>query len=201
MTGKPTVRAFLAVPPDPDWAESVQTLVSRLRPSLPGASWTRPPSWHLTLKFLGEVPQETLDAFLEAFATRVSERAPGELAASGPLVLPPRGPARVLAVAFSETAGLEEIRRLAADAESAGRIAGAQREDRPFRPHVTLARVRPPWGPREVASYEREVGSWKFPAWPVRGCVLYSSRLSPDGAVHTPLAQWPFDRVLREARA
>lgn len=201
MTGKPTVRAFFAVPPDPDWTESVQTLVSRLRPSLPSASWTRPPSWHLTLKFLGEVPQETLDAFLEAFASRVSERAPGELAASGPLVLPPRGPARVLAVAFSETAGLEEVRRLAADAESAGRIVGAQREDRPFRPHVTLARVRPPWGRREVASYEREVGTWKFPSWPVRGCVLYSSRLSPEGAVHTPIALWSFDGVLREARA
>lgn len=201
MSGEVTVRAFLAVPPDPGWAESVRGLVLRLRPSLPSASWTRPPSWHLTLKFLGEASQETLDAFLAAFASRVSERTPGELAASGPLVLPPRGPARVLGVGFSETPGLEEVRRLAADAEHAARISGAQREDRPFRPHVTLARVRQPWTRGDVASYEREVGSWKFPAWPLRECVLYSSRLSPEGAVHTRLAQWPLERVFREARA
>ena len=201
MTGEATVRVFLAVPPDPNWAESVRDLVSRLRASLPSASWTRPSSWHLTLKFLGEVPQETLGACLVAFASRASERAPGELAASGPLILPPRGPARVLGVAFAETPGLEEIRRLAADAESAARTAGAQREDRPFRPHVTLARARQPWTRGDVASYEREVGAWKFPTWPVRGCALYSSRLSPEGAVHTPMSQWTFDRVLREARA
>ena len=189
------------MPPDPGWAESVRELGSRLRPSLPNASWTRPPSWHLTLKFLGEVPRETLDAFLAAFASRVSHRAPGELSASGPLVLPPRGPARVLGVGFSKTAGLEEIRRLAEDAEQGARIAGAQREDRPFRPHVTLARVRQAWTRGDVASYEREVGSWKFPPWPVRECVLYSSRLSPEGAVHTPLMQWSLDRAFREARA
>ena len=68
VTGEPTVRAFLAVPPDPGWAESVRELVSRLRPSLPSASWTRPASWHLTLKFLGEVPRERLDALIAAFA-------------------------------------------------------------------------------------------------------------------------------------
>ncbi|MFN2385618.1 MAG: RNA 2',3'-cyclic phosphodiesterase [Thermoanaerobaculia bacterium] len=199
MSAGRRVRAFLAVPPDPGWVESAAELVSRLRPSLPDASWTRPPSWHLTLKFLGEVSEEVLEAFLEGFAPLAAERQAGELAARGPVALPRRGAARVLGVGFADTAGLEEIRRLAADAERIARREGAEREDRPFRPHVTLARVRHPWPREAVASYEAAVGAWKFPAWPAGGCALYSSRLSPDGAVHTPIARWTFDRVPREA--
>jgi 2'-5' RNA ligase len=195
------VRAFVAVPPDPGWVESAAELVSRLRPSLPDASWTRPPSWHLTLKFLGEVAEEVLEAFLERFGPLAAERAPGDLAARGSLVLPPRGPARVLAVGFAETAGLDEVRRLAADAERVAREAGAEREERPFRPHVTLARVRRPWPRGAVTSYETAVREWRFPAWPAGGCTLYSSRLAAAGAVHTPIAQWAFGKVPREAPA
>jgi 2'-5' RNA ligase len=201
VTSGRRVRAFLAVPPDPGWVESVTALVSQLRPSLPEASWTRPGSWHLTLKFLGEVPEETLEVFLSAFAPLAAERAPGELSAGGPVVLPPRGAARVLGIGFAESDGLEEIRRLAADAERIARHAGAEREDRPFRPHVTLARVRRPWPRAAVADYTAAVGSWSFPVWPAGGCTLYSSRLAPEGAVHTPIARWGFERASREARA
>jgi 2'-5' RNA ligase len=90
---------------------------------------------------------------------------------------------------------------LASDAEDAARRVGADREDRPFRPHVTFARLRRPWPRAAVATYEREVGGWAFPLWPVRGCVLYSSRLGPEGAVHTPLAEWSFAENVPSASA
>ena len=192
MTGGGRLRAFLAVPSDPDWVESARELVARIRPLLPEASWTRPTSWHLTVKFLGEISADAVKAFAERLAPRISERSAGELAAAGPVVFPPRGAARVLGVGFGPSDGFAEIRILAADAEGVARRVGAEREDRPFRPHVTFARLRQPWPRAAVATYESEVGGWAFPLWPVRGCVLYSSRLAPAGAVHTPLVEWAF---------
>ena len=57
------MRAFLALPPDPAWTESARGLVAGLQPRLPPASWTRPEAWHLTLKFLGEIPADAAAAF------------------------------------------------------------------------------------------------------------------------------------------
>lgn len=192
------MRAFLAVPSDPDWVSSARDLLTGVRPHLPDASWTRPESWHLTVKFLGEIPTETAAAFAEGVAGLAQALCPGDLRARGPVVFPQRGPARVLGVGFTPTRGLEEVRRLAVEAEAMARSVGADRDDRPFHPHVTFARLRRPWPRAAVASYDRDVSAWEFPSWPARTCALYASRLSPLGAVHTPLGEWAFGETARE---
>jgi RNA 2',3'-cyclic 3'-phosphodiesterase len=195
------IRAFLAVPSDPNWLESAGALVSSVRRSLPEASWTRPESWHLTVKFLGELPSEVVEAFASEMASRAAECAPGELNARGAVVFPPRRPPRVLGVGFADSAGLDEVLRLASEAERVARRVGAERDDRPFHPHVTFARLRRPWLREAVSAYEQAVAAWSFPAWPVRGCVLYASRLTPQGAIHTPLAEWSFAGIAGGVRA
>lgn len=185
-----TVRAFLAVASDPLWVASARDLLARVRAVLPDASWTRPESWHLTIRFLGETLPDTVEAFANGVDPLASGCGPGALQAGEPAVFPTRGPARVLGVGFRATPGLEELRRLAAGIESVARLVGAEREDRPFHPHVTFARVRNPWPRAAVDSFRDEVSGWSFPPWPLRACVLYTSRLSPTGAVHTPLREW-----------
>jgi len=55
---------------------------------------------------------------------------------------------------------------------------------------VTFARLRRPWPGEAVTRYRAETDGWSFPAWPVRSCVLYESRLAPEGAIYTPVASW-----------
>lgn len=192
MSDTVTVRAFLALPPDPEWGESALGIVSELRAASPPASWTKPSSWHLTLKFLGQATRDALASFSDAMARPAAETAEGDLPPGGAAVFPARGPARVLALGFAPSPALSALERLAAAAETASRRLGLEPEERPFRPHVTLARLREKWPAAAVERFRTVAASTSLPAWKARRCVLYASRLGPQGAVHTELAAWRF---------
>ncbi len=119
----------------------------------------------------------------------------------GAAVFPERGRPRVLGLGFAPTADLEALRALAEAAETVVRLAGLPPEDRPFHPHVTLARLRDPWPAPAVETFRREAGEWDLPPWKVRACVLFESRLDPGGAVHTPLRTLPFAGARQEVGA
>jgi RNA 2',3'-cyclic 3'-phosphodiesterase len=195
------VRAFVAVPRDRMWIESAQGLLGRLREKLPDASWTKPQSWHLTIKFLGSVPRASLEPLASAIAPVARETVPGDLLAGGPAIFPPRGPARVLGVGFAPSPALESLSRFAREVDARAKTFGIEEEKRAFHPHVTLARLRHPWPSDAVATFRAEVEAWPFPDWPVRSCVLYESRLDRSGAIHTPLAEWTFAGGLQGVRA
>ncbi len=198
---RPAVRAFLAVPRDPVWEESAARLVETLRPTSPDAAWTRPASWHVTIKFLGDGSAEALENFSRALGPAASAVRGGGLLPAGAAVFPSRGPARVLALGFARTSSLEDLDGLASAAEREARRFGLKQENRAFHPHVTLARIRSRWPPDAVERFRRVAGEWKLPEFRAEGCVLFASRLGPAGAVHTPLAQWAFRAVAREATA
>jgi len=179
------------------WGESAKGLVERLRSALPAASWTKPESWHLTLKFLGDVRRSALEEFGTAIAEACAEAVAGEIQAQGAVVFPPHGEARVLGVDFVPSEALNSISQVAAAADRAAVGLGVEREKRKFRPHVTLARLRHRWPADAVTSFREAVGGWGFPPWQARSCVLYESRLRPDGAIHTPLSEWSFAGGLR----
>jgi 2'-5' RNA ligase len=190
------VRVFLAVPGDPDWCASAREFGARWRPRLPPASWTKPESWHLTLRFLGEIDEEAAARFADAIgaSTEVPDVA---LPPGGPVVFPPHGRPRVVGVGFAPGAGVDAVAGVARTAERAARSIGCAPEERPYRPHVTLARLREPWGRGAVEAFREAAGAWPFPEWRVRAVVLYSSRLDPSGAVHTPLREWPEEAEAR----
>jgi len=194
MSGQAGTLAFLALPPDPAWAESASRLLESLRPPSPPAAWTKPSAWHLTVHFLGNAGAEELRSFAGSISAAAARARPGELPAGGAAVFPPRGPARVLAVGFAPSAALEHLGRLASAARSAAKEIGLQVETRPFRPHVTLARIRDRWSSAAVARFRSLVDGWPFPAWTMTRCVLYASRLGRDGASHAALAEWSLGR-------
>lgn len=186
------MRTFLAVPPDPAWVEGVGRLAARLRNSLPKASWTRPEAWHLTLKFLGEIESRAAGRLADDLAPIAAEAAAVRLEKGGAVVFPPRGRPRVLGLGFAPSDGVAALESFAAAVEEASRRAGLAREERPFHPHLTLARLRDPWTAAAVEEFRREVDGWELPPWDARSCVLYESRLEPSGAVHTPLRTLAF---------
>lgn len=195
------MRAFLGVPSESMWVESARGLVERLRGSLPKGSWTRPESWHLTLVFLGDVTAGFLTRYAAAVEPAATGTVPGEIQAGVPTVFPEHGRPRVLGVGFSPSPALESLASLAQHASQAAAQLGAEVERRPFHPHVTFVRIRNGWPDEAVEEYRREVEAWPFPAWHARSCVLFESRLEPEGAVHTPVAEWSFQGGPRGVRA
>lgn len=192
MSESETLRLFLAVPADPAWVESAREVVSGLRCATPDASWTRPESWHITLHFLGETLWAQADRFAREIAPIVEAEPGGELETSGATVFPSRGPARVLAAGFSGSGATASLARIAA---ASARLSAEIQDLRPkshdrFHPHVTLARLRRPWPRQAVERFCAGLSEWRAPAWPVRSCVLFQSRLGPGGAAHTPLFSW-----------
>jgi 2'-5' RNA ligase len=165
-----------------------------LRLELPEASWTRPESWHLTLHFLGEISEEEAARFAGDFGPLAAGTPGGDLVASGAVVFPSRGPARVIGVGFETTAFTAALESLGA---AARRLAPgtSPKESRRFLPHVTFARLRLPWPRGAVESFCRAAGEWRPPVWRARSCVLFRSRLDPAGAVHTPMATWALSSV------
>ena len=187
IDGGGPVRAFLAIPPDGAWSEPAGRLLAGLRGSLPDASWTRPETWHVTVRFLGDVGPDALELFEEALGGVAAGLGPARLVRRGAAVFPSRGPARVVGVGLDGEGSLPE---LAAAAEACARRAGLPPENRPFHPHVTFARLRRPWPREAVARFRAAVDSWELPVWPARGFALYRSELRPEGAVHTAIARW-----------
>lgn len=162
------VRLFLAVEPS---MEAVEALRALPRPEVEGLRWTREPTWHVTLRFLGELPDP------RAVVAAVADR---DL---GPAVRARLGPAttwlsrKVLVVPVS---GLED---LAERARTSTAGIGQPPEDRGFDGHLTLARRRRGGGeaPTSVPiDVDFEVGE----------VVLFSSTLSSAGAAHEALHRW-----------
>ncbi len=198
------MRAFLAVPPDPAWAARAADLLGPMRPSLPAASWTRPESWHLTLRFFADVGAEAAERCAEETFLAAGRSAGGELPAGGSVVFPARGRARVLGLGFAPSPAAVALKAVAAEAEAAARRAGAPAEERghrPYHPHVTLARIRSPWPHGAVERFRREADGWDLPPFRLNAVVLYESRLGSGGATHIPLRTFAWAAETEGARA
>jgi len=130
------MRLFVAVSPPPDVLAELRSAMAVVRRAHPELRWSRPTQWHLTLAFLGEVDDGTC-ADLAARLGRVATRHP-------PMRLALHGAGRFGdRVLWTRVRGdLAPLRGLAASVRAAAGGAGIPVEERPYRPHLTLARGR-----------------------------------------------------------
>ena len=170
-------------PPD-DVLEAVGTAIAGARRAVVGPRWAEPDKWHLTLQFLG--PVAVLGPVVDALAEvgRLPSF-PARLGGAG--AFPNRRRARVVWIGAVE--GAEPMIGVAAAVGRALAPLGYETERGPFRPHLTVARLRTP---SDVAPVLDAIGEGSIgPAWTVDEVVLYGSRLSSAGARYTPLARVP----------
>jgi 2'-5' RNA ligase len=169
------MRVFAAVPlPN----EVRQALVERIAGlDIPG-KLAPPENWHLTLRFLGAVDDVTFDRFLAGLAP-VEEVRSFRVRLTGYGAFP--NPRRSTVVWTGVDEGVNELTRLNEMAEEAAQAAGLSPEERPYHPHVTLSRVRPP------ANSEHLLGEDLDLAWRCDRVVVYESRLGGGTARYEPL--------------
>jgi 2'-5' RNA ligase len=134
------VRLFFALNFPPALREALHAAAAPLRAAAPGVRWTHPDRLHLTVKFLGAQPPELEAALRDAMDEIVTRHHAMELVLTGVGAFPNFRRPRVVWIGIEQDPALEQLAR---DVDTACALLGVPREERPFRPHLTLGRVRP----------------------------------------------------------
>lgn len=181
------VRLFLAVNLPAEVRRHVYEAAAPLRDAAPSLSWVSESHLHLTLKFLGEQPPELvppLTRVMEAVAVRAHAI---RVTLSGAGAFPNFRRPRVVWMGVEPEPKLELLHH---DVEIACATLGFEPEGRPFRPHLTLARVKPRdavgAARKALARAAREVHLEEEIV--VSSIDLMQSELSPAGARYTLVA-------------
>ena len=176
------MRLFAAVTPPPEVREAALERAG-------SASWKGRIRWvpqqnvHLTLKFLGETPEESIPQIEAALESVCLGHRAFDLALEGVGAFPSVNRARTLWVGAGE--GAEALTALAEDVEFALQQLGFEREKRPFHPHATVGRAK---DGRAVMTGEEPVSEPL--GFSVRSVELVRSRLTDEGAVYSVAASF-----------
>jgi 2'-5' RNA ligase len=182
------MRLFVALEIPSAVRENLAALLESLRAVSPQTRWVRPENLHVTLKFMGEVPETKLAATRSVLAGVRSDQ-PVTVDFRGLGFFPNEKRPRVF------WAGIEaspNLKTLAADIESVVEKLGIPREQRPFSPHLTLARFEPPGLPEKLRSAIQENATREFGSLRTNQYHLIESKLKPSGAEYTTLESFPF---------
>jgi RNA 2',3'-cyclic 3'-phosphodiesterase len=183
-----TIRAFVALDLPVELIKKAADLQSELhqRAKLAGlgVAWVPANNMHVTLKFLAEIPQESVWAVRDRLGDLLRPMAPFSVVVRETGAFPSRERPRILWVGLT-TEG-EHLVQLAREIDQALTELGFAREERPFHPHLTLGRVKQ--GAVDVLEglEQRELGTCT-----VQEVVLYQSVLRRQGAQYTMLARIP----------
>lgn len=151
--------------------------------------FVRPENLHVTLKFIGEVSQQDVVRICSAldkceFPPRFS------LSADRIICLPERGAIGIVSAGLA--GDLEQLQDLYRVVEVACAELEVPRDRRPYKPHVTFARLRPPLSSaRRQAIESQPLARSATVPFPVNDIVLFESHLEPTGARYVPLARFP----------
>lgn len=192
------MRLFVALDIDDPIRERIARFVEGVRNFAPDARWVKEESLHVTLKFIGEQPESSLDQIKRALSATAGRST--QIVFRGYGFFPTRRSARVFWIGME--AG-PELTALAAAVDANLTPLGVAKEERKFSPHLTLARSsggsgapgrRKEDGPRSTFERLQEklavLPAPDFGSMTVREFYLYQSRLSPKGSTYTKLARF-----------
>jgi 2'-5' RNA ligase len=182
------MRLFVGLDLPPATVGSLEALLNRLRPAA-RIQWSPPANLHITTKFIGEWPEEKLDQ-LKAALGALPPRQPVSVRIQGLGFFPNARAPRVFWCGI-EAPGLAE---LAEETDRATETLGIARENRPFSPHLTLARIKERINMDPLQQAIASLPSTEFGQFTAPGFFLYRSQLRPSGSVYTKLAEFPFSK-------
>jgi 2'-5' RNA ligase len=180
------MRTFIAIEIPAEIKTALSGLQTELRRAGADVSWTKPENIHLTLKFLGEIEEKLINEIERTCIETAAEFQPFTLDLSGAGVFPNARQPRVLWVGLAgEIEKAVEIQRRLDERLAA---IGFDREEKSFRPHLTIGRVKSNRKTRELLALTR---SYQLPrlAFEVKEIVVMKSELHPAGARYTSLAR------------
>ena len=160
------------------------------RTRLSEVRWTRPEQLHLTLRFFGNVPIEQVDDLKESLRRSIGGIRPFCLTLTGLGCFPSITRPSVIWVGIE--GDLAELEKLSRQIEAQTSRFGSHAEEREFRPHLTIGRIKV--RPRPLRRREGIIPNMPVPKlgdWPVSELHLTRSTLSSEGSSYTLLAAFP----------
>jgi 2'-5' RNA ligase len=186
-----SLRTFVAVEMSPEVRARAEQLIGRLRGTEAKVTWVKPPTMHLTLKFLGDVDLVDMPAVCEAVNGAVGELPPFEIEVRGAGAFPSVARPRTIWVGVGR--GIEELIEVHNSVERALSRLGFRQENRRFRPHLTLGRVRGDRDLGELGGLVTQHAEFVGGVTSVDEVIVFSSELEAEGPIHEPLAVAPLN--------
>jgi 2'-5' RNA ligase len=189
------MRCFIGLPLPEEYQQKLQVLIKTWKPRLQSRlSWTKPGNWHMTLKFLGEIPKKAVEPIVQTLGESLGKRFILQAGDGG--FFPNQSRPRVIWVGVNQ--GGEACRALAREVEQRlallgqldwpGRPPGA----RAFTPHLTVARIREarPDPPDPWDELLDALHATKWPEARMDRVVLWASQLTSAGPNYRSVAEF-----------
>jgi 2'-5' RNA ligase len=197
--GMGVIRAFIAI----DIPDAIQQKLNEITTRLQSLDQTKAVRWvaarniHLTLKFLGEVSQTNLELLTEIIQAEAIKHRPFELEVGELGAFPSIRRPRVIWIGIHAP---QELLTLQHGVEAETIRLGYAAEERPFSPHLTLARISHNASPEDVRCIGEILATQKVGILGkvnVTRVVLFRSDLRPGGAIYTPLFNAPLVKSVK----
>lgn len=182
------IRTFIAVDVAEEVRQQAGQLIETLRRVDDTVKWVDPQNMHLTLKFLGDVPQGEVTAVCQAVAEAVADQGPFAMLLKGAGAFP--SIARPRTVWLGVVQGREELCSLQVAIDRALKKLGYPKETRRFEPHLTIGRIRR-GGPAlaELSQRLREQQAYEAGETSVGEVVVYASYLDRTGPTYQAMSR------------
>jgi len=191
MSDEKAIRAFLAIDPPEEIFREIIKIQERLKNAIQGdIRWVRPEGMHLTLKFFGYVYESDIENISRVVKDGVANMKALLLNVRNLGAFPSVNRPRVLWLGID--GDTNALISLQVEIDAGFQEYGFKKEDRPFRPHLTLARIKEPKGLIGLAEAVKKNEDYIAGSFTVSGLTLFKSDLKPTGAIYTKLAHFPF---------
>jgi RNA 2',3'-cyclic 3'-phosphodiesterase len=181
------MRLFIAIDLPKEVVATLRTLIEQLRPAAPELKWSPASNLHITTKFVGEWPEHRIEELKTALAG-VRRREPVPIAVRGLGWFPNPHHPRVF---WSGVHAPPSLTELAAETDESTGALGVPREDRPYSPHLTLARIKTPADLVALRQRIAALPSVEFGEFQAASQYLYLSQPGANGSVYKKLAEFP----------
>ena len=182
------MRTFVAIDLPSEVRRNIAHLIDLLRPAGDQVRWARPENLHVTLKFIGELPTESIpEATHRLSSIRTPE--PLSLQVHGVGYFPNERAPRIIWLGLKSG---PELSVLASQVEEAVLPLGVAKDKRPFAPHLTVGRLKTPGRIPAVQEILRRRDPLDFGSFAAKDFYLYESQLATGGSVYRKIARFAF---------
>jgi 2'-5' RNA ligase len=194
-------RVFIAIAIPEALERKLVRFQEELAPAIPGCRWTSALPFHLTLAFLGDVPNSDLSAICQAVATSAGEIEPFEIEVMGVGAFPSAIKPRVIWAGVTAP-NLKLLCDLQESIVYSLAGIGHRPDDQRFHPHVTLGRIKHQrHGPGDLTGLIERNRLWFAGQYTVTDVEVFASTLGPTGSAYDVLGRGPLAGKKTESRA
>lgn len=187
MVEDKTIRAFIAIELPARIAQELEKIQDRLKDETNKTTWVKPENIHLTIKFLGDIETNKIDSIIKVLEDAAYNLSNLKISIRGIGAFPTIENPRVLWIGIKEDD--TNISQLYNNLEHGLTALGFEREQRAFKPHLTLGRIKLLVDKRTLKQRLERLADISLGNFEADSFYLFKSTLTPEGAVHTKLKE------------